>query len=234
MKDSAKLTIKFLTEVKQFPRDNKNMIQAPEAYKDTIWESFEKFLLSGVTADEMDAWLDQYIATHPTPKEAYTIADIISYLKVDVQKRQPIVRKVNPDNLLEAGRFYYHPALQIAPPPPVITINNDGTFSSSYDNEEEFFLEMKEEFTLEDLVDYYYTRFPDQRKKMERDKGAFKYLLKSADLDVILYCIEEGSRDEDPPRSILELDDYEKNARLILQDRQNTLYEVGLDHVIPR
>lgn len=231
MSDAVKLSVKFLTEIKQFPRDSKGVVQAPEAYKTTVWKSFEQILAGGTAAATINEAMDTYKATHPTPNEVYTIADILAYVQIEAKKG---VRKRNPDNLLEEGRFYYHPALQIAPPPPVITINNDGTFSSSYDQDDQFYLEVKEEFTLEDLVDYYYTRFPDQRKKMDRDKGAFKYLLKSMDLDVILYCIEEASMQEQPPRSILELDDYELEASLILEDRKNTLYEAGLDHVIPK
>lgn len=235
MNESVKLCITFLTDIKKFPTTDKGVVQAPETYKDVVWKSFEKLLASGVTADEMNAWMNRYKSTHPTPTDAYTIEDIINYLKVDVQKRKPIVRKHNPDNLLEAGRFYYHPALQIAPPPPVINVNPDGTFTASYE-EEEFYLEIKEEFTLEDLVKHFHKLIPTTRKRknIEADKGAFKFLLKSYDLDVILYCIDEARVADDLPSTIFEIEDHVENAELILEDRKNTLFEVGLDHVIPR
>jgi hypothetical protein len=60
-------------------------------------------------------------------------------------------------NLIQPNQFYYHPALQVAPPPPVIKINDDGTFTESY-SEEEFFLKIKECFTLQDAIEYLYSK----------------------------------------------------------------------------
>lgn len=234
MSDAVKLSIKFLTEIKSFPKNDKGVVQAPDQYKDIVWKSFEKLLTQGYTGEAMIEAMDTYKTSHPTPTEAYSMEEIVKFLELAPQSKA-VKKKHNPDNLLEAGRFYYHPALQIAPPPPLIEVNPDGTFKASYE-EDEFFLEIKDEFTLDDLIAYYHKRIPSgkKRRNLESDRGSFKFLLKSYDLDVILYCIDESAISEYLPATVFDIEDHAETAELILEDRKNTLFEVGLDHVIPR
>jgi hypothetical protein len=232
MSDAIKLSIKFFTEVKGFPRDPKGMVIADNNYKNLVMKSFEQLVAGGMSPTKMIEMMDSYRVDYKTPMEAYTMEDILTYYRVNAKKSQ---RKVDPDNLLEYGRFYYHPALQIAPPPPVIDVLPDGTFKASYEEDPNFYLEVKESFTLDDLADHFYKRCGiTKQRSRQADKGAFKHILKSVDLDVILYAIDEAISCDDIPRTAFDIDNYFDQAELILDDRKNTLHMEGLDHVIPR
>jgi hypothetical protein len=231
--DAIRLSVKFLTEIKGFEKDEKGFVKADNNYKSVTMKSFEKFIVGGTSADEITKWMDTYKKVHPSPNEVYRIEDIVEYLHVNANKG---IVKQDPDNLIESGRFYYHPALQVAPPPPVIEILPDGTFKSSYEEETEFYLEIKDRFTLDDLVDYFYRKADIQKQRNRNaDKGAFKHMLKDIDLDLLLYAVEEAVTDyDDMPKVAFDVQPYLEDAELVLADRKNTCYEVGLSHVIPR
>jgi hypothetical protein len=232
MSDAIKLSIKFFTEIKGFARDPKGMIIADNTYKTLVMNSFEQLLAGGSTTEMMSERMNQYRIDHKSPMEAYTMEDILTFYSVSATKSQ---RKIDPDNLLEYGRFYYHPALQIAPPPPVIEVNLDGTFTASYEQDPTFYLEVKESFTIDDLIDHFYRRCEIVKQRSRQvEKGAFKHILKSYELDVILYAIDEAIACDDVPRTAFDLEDYFLQAEWILDDRKNTLHMEGLDHVIPR
>jgi hypothetical protein len=231
MSEAVKLSVHFFTVVKGFERDIQGMILADNNYKIIVMQSFDQLLAGGASAEVMIDLMNRYKNDHKSPMEAYTMEEIFKFYKVDATKSQ---RKVDPDNLLEYGRFYYHPALQIAPPPPTVSVNVDGTFSASYE-EDTFYLEIKEKYTVDDLVDRFYKRAGiTKQRNRTADKGAFKHLLKSNELDVILYAIDEAVISDDIPRSPFDLSDHLDNAELVLEDRMNTLHMEGLDHVIPR
>lgn len=230
----VRLSKRFLVEIKGFRTNAKDMVECTDKYREIVYKSFQKLVNTNITEQQLDKMIDHYKLEHDTPSEAYDIDDVIKFYKVEVKAMKSPIIQVNPDNIIQAGKFYYHPALQIAPPPPMVEMLPDGTFKSSYDDEQ-FFLEIKEEFTLDDLVDYFYRRIPSVKQKYrEREKGAFKHMLKSTDPDIILYSIDEGAVAEDVPTCAFDIQEFIENAEYILQGRKNTLYMEGLDHVIPR
>lgn len=233
--ESIRLSIKFFEEIKKFSRDAQGRIKASEKYKNIVMTNIEEIIAGGMNSKELEALIDRYKTTCETPSEAYSIDDILSFFKVKADKKA--VEK-NPNNLLEVGAFYYHPALQIAPPPPVITILDDGTFKSSYDTEE-FFLEIKECFTLEDLVDYFYKIMGYNDGFKDRDIGAFKHILKSYELDAVLYTIDESrflaeDLSKPIPKNPFDMRDYMEEGIAVLEERKNICYMEGLNRVIPR
>ncbi len=229
MNESIALSIKFLTEVKGFKQDNKGTVIADDHYKKIVWECFSKLIDGGMNVKEMYSLMDEYKAECSSAHEAFTMDDIYTYFNLKAQKR---IREIDPDNLLQYGLFYYHPALQIIPPPPIIDVRPDGTFIPSHI--EKFYLEIKDRFTIEDLIRYYYKRIPTRRNSLERDIGIVKHLLKSYPLEILLYSIDEASVQEEYPRTMFDIQEYITQAELILQDRMNTSFEAGIDHVIPR
>lgn len=98
------------------------------------------------------------------------------------------------NSLLKRDTFYYSSVLQMVSPPPKWDPEKM-TYSS-----EPFYLEMKINFTMNDLLEHYYNElkidvnFRDENK----DKGALQYLLNKYKLngvesiDVILLLIEEA------------------------------------------
>ena len=234
--ESIRLSIKFFEEVKQFEKDANGKIKGPDKYKVSVMNNLEQLLAGGMNPQLIESYIERYKNEHQTPQEAYNVEEILSFFEVPTKKA---VVERDPNNLIEPGRFYYHPALQVAPPPPTVIQLDDGTFQSSYDTEP-FFLEMKERFTYEDLVNYFHSRMGrNEQGFMERDIGAFKHLMKSCDLDTMLYTIDSArflAEDllKPIPRSPFDIRDYIEEGIAILEERKNTCYMEGLDHVIPR
>lgn len=232
-----RLSIKFFTEIKEFGYDEQGKVKADEHYKLKIMDNIAEYLNGGMHPDELRWFMDRYKEQFPDYKQTYDIDEIIGFFGVQVEKKS---LKKDPDNLLEPGRFYYHPLLQIAPPPPTLTQLPDGSFKASYEDEE-FFLEIREKFTLDDLVDYF-NQVMDRKNASftrERDKGAFRHLLKRYDLDTILYTIDEARAlaedlNKSIPKNPLDIEDYIEDGAAILEERMNTCYMEGLDRVIPR
>lgn len=236
MSDTIRLSIKFFEELKGFKRDSRGRIEANDAYKQAVSKSVDSILAGGTSAKELERLMDEYRTTHPTPHEVYNVDDILKYMNVTAKK---VEVKVDPTNLLLRGQFYYHPQLQIAPPPPVVKLLPDGTFAASYEEDPEFYLEIKEKYTVENLLDYFYQRTGINPKNRKRDRGSIEYLLRIADLDLILYSIDEASvmymdTNGKPPTNPLDIQDYFDAGEAVLEDRKNTLEMEGLNHVIPR
>lgn len=236
LNEAIRLSIKFFEEIKGFGKDNTGKVKAPDKYKVSIMANIEQILEGGMTIQELEGYLNGYKENHPSPHEVYNIDDVLKFFNVSAKKA--VVQR-DPNNLLKAGEFYYHPALQVAPPPPVITQLDDGSFVSSYDTEE-FFLEIKEKFTVEDLAQYFYSVMGiDGEGFRERDIGAFKHILRSYDLDTVLYTIDEArflaeDLSKPVPKSPFDIRDYFDEGAMVLEERKNTCYMEGLDRVIPR
>lgn len=237
MKNAAiRLSLRFFDEVKQLDKDDTGKIKAPNSYKTSIMENIEQLLAGGLDEGTLGSYFEAYVKEHPSPKEAYNVDDVLKFLGVE-SKRKEIKR--DPNNLMHPNAFYYHPVLQLTPPPPVVRQLDDGSFVSSYE-EEDFFLEMKDSFTYEDLVDYFHKVMNISGEGYrQRDVGAFKHLLKSHSLDEVLYTIDASrfyaeDYSKPLPKNPFDIRDYTDEGASVLDERKNTCYMEGLDRVIPR
>lgn len=237
MKNAAiRLSLKFFTDIKQLEKDSTGKVKAPNSYKAAIMENIEALLAGGMTEGELSTCLGDYKKAYPTDTDVYNVDDLLKRMGVS-KKRGEI--KQDPNNLMRNGSFYYHPALQVSPPPPVIRQLDDGSFVSSYE-EEEFFLEMKDSFTYEDLVNYFHSVMGIKGEGyLQRDIGAFRHLLKSHDLDTLLYTIDAArfyaeDYSKPLPKNPFDVGDYIDEGESIFEERKNTCYMEGLDRVIPR
>lgn len=96
------------------------------------------------------------------------------------------------DNLLE-DRFYYHPELQKVSGPVEINIKLNGGIE---EKEEEFYLEMEEVYTLEDLLDYFMRKTDSEEVLRDRNKNYLKKYLSRYDLEHILFAIDAVASEE--------------------------------------
>jgi hypothetical protein len=156
-------------------------------------------------------------------------------------------QKESANNVLKAGRFYYHPFLQIAPPAPVIKINDDGSFSKK---RQDFFLKIKSNFSYSNVLEYFYTRFPYIDRNVKRDIGAIDYLytkvatpiVNSMDdkdlnaIDLLLFTIDTAAalcQDTDVRLTrLLSLSDYANDGLARYLDKRETSILAGVDHVV--
>lgn len=148
--------------------------------------------------------------------------------------------KSQPVNIMKKGVFYYHPALQIAPLAPIVQLNADGTFT---DIVEDFYLKMKPRYSMEDILEYFYSRFPTVNKVYKRDLGSIQYLYKSAmdwvvndeglnPLDLLLFTIDTACvliYDEDTElASAINLSEYLRDGLNIYRDKKTSyIYSAG-------
>lgn len=226
----------FLREVKEFPNDAKGRIKCPPAYKRDVIHTIACVLASGTVSPKMMEDLFTKAKTHPEREGFYKPTDVCDAFQVAYQ----LADYQNPDNLLEFGRFYYHPRLHVTPPPPVLIIEDDGTMTASYDNEP-FYLEITDTLTKKDLLGYFYGKrsMPPVSSHYARDMGAIEHLLKFYDVDFLLYLIDEAfalARDtgRKDPANPLDLQDAQDEAEAVYEARKKRCYEEGLDRVIPR
>jgi hypothetical protein len=109
----------------------------------------------------------------------------------------------------------------------------------SYENEK-FFLEVKSRFTVEDVIEHFYSVMDIQTDTYRRrDKGAFEHLLRNYDIDLVMFTISEAAfMSEDlnrrKPRQPFDIEEYIEDGQAIMDERKNTLFMEGLDRVIPR
>lgn len=236
MNESTMLTIKFLTEVKGLQKDAEGKIDVGVSYKQKILEEVQSLLAGNLDMPTIYSALERYKQEPVKHIETYNVEEVLNYFRIPFTKGQVVY---NPDNLMHPSKFYYHQQLQVTPPPPTLVQRKDGSFEASYDNEP-FYLEMRDCYTVDDLLEYFYQRMNVlERMNVERDKGAMKHLLKSYDLDLLLHLIDEAyaqsmDRGMPLPKEPFGMRDYLADAILLYEARKNTCFEGGLNRVIPR
>jgi hypothetical protein len=98
-----------------------------------------------------------------------------------------------PNNLLE-DKFYYNSRLHKISEPASLDISIEGKI---IEKKEPFYLELVESFTAEDLVQHFYERLDIKDKDetlYDRNKKRINGYLKSYDLDLLLFTIDEIKR----------------------------------------
>ncbi|HEY4478598.1 MAG TPA: hypothetical protein VI775_02025 [Candidatus Paceibacterota bacterium] len=149
--------------------------------------------------------------------------------------------KVDPDNKLTPGTFYYHTRLQATSPRPKLKQLESGEFIEVYEKEEDkkFVLRNVRDFTLTDLCDYFHEKMHTEVLLKSRDRASMEIVIKACggDIDLVLYTIDASSsirNDKDLPRltSPIYLMDYIPNGMAMLEDRINTCKAEGIDHEI--
>lgn len=129
-------------------------------------------------------------------------------------------------NLLNSRRFYYHNALRLTAAAPKRVINYDTGDIISVN--EPYFLEMKASFNVDDLVEYYVRHIKPQTMQdtVSRYKGVFGYLLKSYDVEAILFMVDALvnhvlSNDAKKPSTPFDCEKYYDEARE-MRDKKKT------------
>lgn len=138
------------------------------------------------------------------------IIDMMGKIKIgDYLKPSDLPEYLWEDSLLKQDVFYYHTSLQIIPPPPRW---NPETLQFS---SEDFYLEMKIKYKIDDLLNYYYKTLKIQSMDYNKDKGAMQYLLNKykiegmENVDIVLLLIDEAYRNDYSINNPLKLQDLE-------------------------
>lgn len=210
----------FVEEITERKTNNERRIEHAIA-------SIENLLKKGWTIPLIKKELDEFKKNYPALiPNIYHIEEILG-------NKQP------PNNLIEPDVFYYHNALRKTSAPSRMVFNEE---TREYERiEEPFFLEMKDVFTMEDLLEYWYEsnglRYNEHHIK--QDKGRFQYLLGFYDIDEILFMIDIAQEERKrmkarPLTNAFQLEKYHEQAEEAIKQKRNVHVLQGINKVIPR
>lgn len=189
--------------------------------------SIPNLLAKGWSLYEIKMELDQFAQDYPqVVPNIYHIGEIMD-------KKEP------PNNLLEPDVFYYHSELRNMSQPPRIT--KDPETGRMVRHSEPFYLEMKQRYSMQELMDYWYKQqdITPNEHMLRQDEGKFKYILGNYTLDEVLFSIDVSNilrkeRQLRPLRNAFELDKYIEDAREAIQRKQNVHKMQGINREFRR
>lgn len=142
-----------------------------------------------------------------------SILDIINKSDIkDCLRPESLPDSLWEDSLIKRNTYYYHNTLHITSKPPKW---NPVTMKAEC---EPFFMEMKINYTMKDLLDYFYNKckIDVNLRDEKRDGGAFEFLMNKYEkiknieaLDFVLLLIDEACNSESFITSPLKLQDYD-------------------------
>ncbi|MCY9186622.1 hypothetical protein [Bacillus halotolerans] len=181
--------------------------------------SIPKLLDRGWSLQEIKEQLDLFAYTYPRIViNLYHIDEIMNQIEP-------------PNNLMEKDVFYYHSELrEMSSPPKIVRDQESGKLIRQ---SEDFYLEMKSRYTLQDLMNYWYKKMNIQPTDhlMRQDEGKFKYILGNYTLDEVLFAIDASvilrkERQQRLLRNAFELDKYIEDAREFIRRKEN-MHKMG-------
>lgn len=141
-------------------------------------------------------------------------------------------------NLIAVNRFYYHNELRVFPEPPTRELNiNTGEIEKT---EFEYFLEMKASYTMNDLVNYIYSKdsFSLLKNNENRLKGGLKSLLCKYDIEVILFTIDTVdvlyAPNQRKIKNIFEIEDYIYEGNVNLNMKTTEAVYNNTNTIVPK
>lgn len=232
--EAKELAELFYSELKWFAYSKSSIISRAEITFQNMIE------LEGVEPGFIRKRIVEYKREHPTQGELRGLL-----FAKDIFKKTEQKKRIKDRGLIQEGMFYFHPKLQLAPPPPLMDIDIEGRFVQ-VNNNEPFFLEIVESYTMKDLVDYFYNKVKILKGNYKRDSRGFEYFFSQViiekplnALDLVLFTIDGAvalahDKDRECPRSAVELLDYANEGHAIYREKFNYSKLMGIDHVTPR
>jgi len=143
-------------------------------------------------------------------------------------------------NLLRTGKFYYHNELRVTTPPPVVDFDyNTGEIKRVV---QDYYLEMRASYTLEDLTNYFLSKQGLCHKEavtFGRVKGAIKWLLDQFEVDLVLFMIDISNdiimtNNYNKLRVPSDVKEYYADAIQLFQKKVTENRVSGGDQIVPR
>jgi hypothetical protein len=165
----------------------------------------------GITSDQIRQYWIEWKKNNPEPKF------------VDIDKPWAIQEEKAPEPNLLTSDKYLHPKFMTSPPPIKSYMDENGEVHHVI---EDFSPTRIESFTIDDLLMYYYSKFPMVRQSPKRDRGGLEYLLKLYGLVKLMFIIDAAKlhteyEDARPPRSPVEITDWEEEGIKAYNEKMN-------------
>lgn len=220
----------FMKDVKGFEKDSKGKFPGKDSYKYAILESAYRALQSGVSLPQL---LTDFKKTVDT-----SFYDVEDFIKETTGKTINKHLKQKKGELLQVGFFYYHPLLQETSRPPVYFLNEE-TMEMKRQPLEEFYLEIKDSYTIEELLTHYYREHNMERMPGGGHTTQFYNIVKAYGIDLVLYMIDASVEDikdnrANGAKSPAFLPEYYDRAKEMLGKRKQLAREGGFNYVTPR
>jgi len=190
-------------------------------------QSIDQLIENGWGLNDIKEELDQFARTYPQ------VVFNIYHVEEIMGNKQP------PDNLIEQGMFYYHTALREVSPP--VRMKFDEVTGEYVRTASTFYLEMKKTFTMQELLDYWYTKMGITRtdRLIRQDEGKFKYMLDTYTVEEILFCIDMSNsvrKEMELPKlkNAFDLEKYIEHARSLMREKENVHKMQGINREFKR
>ena len=195
---------------------------------------YKQSILNGFRALTQSGWTDRELIHHllkVSKTEERETFDLFSYF----QSKKP-----TEVNLLTKPKVYYHNLLRLTSPPPVIDF--DYNTGEAIRKVEPYFLEMRASFSIRELVDYFKSKthlYVSEVMPDARIIGAFKWLIKNFELELILFMIDEAEIQISSGRSQSlknpsDVHEFFVPAKLQYEKKRNACKLAGGDQIVPR
>lgn len=205
--------------------------------------------------DYVDFFYSQCVGTYPNNEIKIRITeDTIDYLKDNKLTSDKIIETLKlsncqdclypenlpdelwNDSLIKRNRFYYHNRLQLISKAPTLNILTGKIITYP------FYKEIIINFTIKDLIDYFYTTMDISKELMDikKDSGSFNYLFKKYSaikdietLDLILVMIDITKQNH-RVTNIINIEEYNSEAIETLRSWQKAARIADANKIIWR
>lgn len=204
--------------------------------KDKVTQNLKRVLLQDTVALLNSGWTSQDIINAIAEQDTFDVDDNGEYKISNILSNLTNNKK----NLLNPYRVYFHNEIRMAPKP--VTIDFDYDSGEVKRANEEYFLEMRASYTIEDLMKYYLSKpnlVSNRTAFTSRVRGGLEWLVNSYDLELVLYMID-ASNDHisfcnlNSLKNVMDIQDYYTEAKEIYQRRYNESKVNGDDKIVPR
>lgn len=198
----------------------------PKETKKQIILDIAYILESGWTAPEIYKHINSFKSSNPN--------DVMNI------KKYFLSNKIEKINLISTKKFYFHNELRITTSPPIVICDyNTGLFTKKV---EDYFLEMNSTYTIDDLYEYYLTKYNLYEKNTlnyKRIIGGLGWLLKNHDLDILLFMIDIADNVIESNRypklkNPMEVNNYYLEAKSIWESKLTESKSMGDDTLVLR
>lgn len=217
----------FIENVRRLKKDDRGNYTVNSGYKQALLDDAYAVL---ATTDYYE--VKEKILNYKEDKTSFY--NLSNFLGIKVNSTRP------EEELITLGRFYLHPQLQMTPSLPTTRLDPE-TNEFVTIQKEKFYLEIKESYTLDDLLTYFYMKHQEDPLPGTSHKTQMKNLVADYPLDTVLYLIDASAmliHDDDalkrPSRNPAFLNDHLEEARFFIIRRKNVLTEGGLTSIVPK
>ena len=232
--DAIDLTEAFLRKVKGMKKETNGKYPLSDTYKRSVLKDALSLLHAGQEKQSILNWIEACTGT-PEERAVYNIKEYLTLKVKGFTVIQPQVSYQKTNECIVPGQFYFHPELQLTSPPMRFLFDSE-TMSVVETTSEPFFLEIKDSYTAEDVLDYFQKETGIELLRPQRYVKQILQMVEDHGLDLVLYLFDAGPgfcQEEGLPLPTVPVfyEEFLPRAKEMYERRTNDSKEANLDHV---